>query len=590
MKLKYKVFLLILVGFTSLILGLTGIFAHQFGRHLEREFNSRQSGLMSQLGINLVEIEKTVDIITASAVHFLQSEVSLKGVPDNQTLAKMAKDLGVTHLYVTDSTGKFIRSTDYTLDQLGSTGLFDFCSEYRNLLADHRLAEKTPILPSFPYTGAYKFYMRASRDGKNVLEAGMHLTFVSSILQSTLENDTTIQRVGIYTPSGQMLGEINRDKKVAAGPAIDIPSSVGEPIKDRAGMLTFFKKVPSGTQNCCECKVKNITEGGSGEYFYWIAATVDPSSLAAAIKEGRSKIFLLGLSVLLVFIVIGWFMGDRIAHRFLSLESQVGEIIKTKNFKRRVSLEGRDEIASTAGSINHLLETVEQSNKEALAAAEHKNLATVARRIAHDLRSPIAALNAAVRMQNLSSEVRNEFVVESLNRISAMAKGLARGEISGPKLNLGSTPVSDAICRVFETKKLECADRTAEWALNVPQGLEDKMLPGTGDEWFRVISNLVNNALESVDQSTKPRIELSVAVDGARANIQLVDNGQGMSSETLARIGEEGFSVGKEGSADSGAGVGVASSRDLLSTWGGTLTYRSVQGMGTTAVISVPLG
>ncbi len=98
MKLKYKVFLLILIGFTSLIIGITSIFAFQFERHLETEFQDRQSGLLAQLGTNLVEIEKTVDVINSSAVVFLQSQVALSGVPTDQHLAVMACDLGVSHL------------------------------------------------------------------------------------------------------------------------------------------------------------------------------------------------------------------------------------------------------------------------------------------------------------------------------------------------------------------------------------------------------------------------------------------------------------------------------------------------------------
>lgn len=588
-SIRIKIVLLLWASFAVLVFALTSLAFVHFKKKLEQEFWARNARVLGQIDSTMRELEGTVDRINLSAIEYFHQQVELRGMLDTEELKKLARKMGVTHFYATDRNGKFIRTTDTTIGEIGEQGLFDFCDEYRSLITDPGSIQKTPILTSHPYGTAFKFLMRASHDGKYILEAGMHLTFISSILEATLKNELSIQRVGIYTPSGQMLGEINRDPSIKPGPSISLPSSPEDIERDADGNFVIFRRVAAATQNCCECKVKNITVGGGDEYYYWISATADPSALYASIAQSRNQIIVLGASVFLFFVMIGWGLGDRIARRFISLENQIGVVTSTRDFSKRIKLDGRDEIAKTAGDVNALLATVEQASREALEAAEHKNVATVARRIAHDLRSPIAALSAAVRMKSLSPETRDQFVVESLDRISAMATGLARGELGGAKLYQKSSTVSDAVCRVYETKKLEFADRAVHWELQVPAGLQDQLLPGTGDEWFRVISNLVNNAFESVEGGIEPRIALTMAIDAKRAVIELSDNGKGMDASVVAKLGQEGFSFGKQNSSTSGAGVGVASIKALLQKWGGTLTYRSTPGRGTTAIISVPL-
>ena len=59
-----------------------------------------------------------------------------------------------------------------------------------------------------------------------------------------------------------------------------------------------------------------------------------------------------------------------------------------------------------------------------------------------------------------------------------------------------------------------------------------------------------------------------------------------MTPEVLAKLGERGFTQGKDGT-ESGSGLGVAHAMATLATWGGTLRYESEVGKGTLAIIAL---
>ncbi len=104
------------------------------------------------------------------------------------------------------------------------------------------------------------------------------------------------------------------------------------------------------------------------------------------------------------------------------------------------------------------------------------------------------------------------------------------------------------------------------------------------DKMTQVVINLVHNAaLASTDGG---EIEVAVAeVDGGSAALLTVtDRGAGMPPEVLARLGEPFFTT----RGDRGSGLGVGICRRIVEEHGGTLTFESAVGKGTTARVRLP--
>jgi signal transduction histidine kinase len=103
------------------------------------------------------------------------------------------------------------------------------------------------------------------------------------------------------------------------------------------------------------------------------------------------------------------------------------------------------------------------------------------------------------------------------------------------------------------------------------------------DKMTQVVINLVHNAaLATADGG-----EIEVAVEepgGGAALLTVTDRGAGMSPEVLARLGEPFFTT----RGDRGSGLGVGICRRIVEEHGGTLTFESQVGRGTTARVRLP--
>jgi len=81
-----------------------------------------------------------------------------------------------------------------------------------------------------------------------------------------------------------------------------------------------------------------------------------------------------------------------------------------------------------------------------------------------------------------------------------------------------------------------------------------------------VVSNLVGNALESLSVRESGKVTVSLAREGAAAEVRVQDDGPGVSASLRAKLFEP-FVTGKP----SGVGIGLALSRKIARAHGGEL-------------------
>jgi anti-sigma regulatory factor (Ser/Thr protein kinase) len=98
-------------------------------------------------------------------------------------------------------------------------------------------------------------------------------------------------------------------------------------------------------------------------------------------------------------------------------------------------------------------------------------------------------------------------------------------------------------------------------------------------EFQRVLSNLINNAVEAI-QLPGGRIVVTVKNYDSKKIITVRDNGVGIPPHILAQLGERGITFGKEGT-ESGSGLGVCHAKKTIESFGGKFAINSQQGVGT---------
>jgi signal transduction histidine kinase/streptogramin lyase len=100
----------------------------------------------------------------------------------------------------------------------------------------------------------------------------------------------------------------------------------------------------------------------------------------------------------------------------------------------------------------------------------------------------------------------------------------------------------------------------------------------------QAILNILANAAQAIEK--KGIITVSTSVDNGIMVLSVEDNGCGMSEETLQKIFDPFYTTKKPGE---GTGLGMSITYSIINEHNGTVEFKSAQGVGTTAIIRVPL-
>lgn len=211
-------------------------------------------------------------------------------------------------------------------------------------------------------------------------------------------------------------------------------------------------------------------------------------------------------------------------------------------------------------------------------------IASLAAQVAHDIRSPLAALGAAAGELKLASE-KKALIDGAVGRMQGIADDLlkryrAPGTAAEPAKPAPHV-LNALVAQVAAEKRLQHGNR-AGVKIEYPELAGEIRALVEPKEFQRLVSNLVNNAVESFKRGGTVKISLT-ALDG-KALLTVQDDGKGMPAELLARMGQKGASQGKAG----GTGLGVYHAKTSVEGWGGVFRIDSAQYKGTTVTIELP--
>ncbi len=152
----------------------------------------------------------------------------------------------------------------------------------------------------------------------------------------------------------------------------------------------------------------------------------------------------------------------------------------------------------------------------------------IVEQLAHDIQSPLTALSAvANKYSPITILEREKLILLSIGRINAIIEKLRR-------FNQGEKYLATEIFDIVLVIKSIIAEKNASIPIHFKSNDKKCMVDADRTEFARIISNLINNALEALSTEIYIKIE-----DG---EIVIGDNGSGIPKSILNNLGKRGNS------------------------------------------------
>jgi two-component system nitrogen regulation sensor histidine kinase NtrY len=316
-----------------------------------------------------------------------------------------------------------------------------------------------------------------------------------------------------------------------------------------------------------------------------IVVTKDTKALVVTLEViDQTVLASVGVSVFIALILAG--LLARNLGRPISELAQEASKVATGDAKP-LGARGSGEIAELARSFDRMIQDLAATRRRLAATTRVAAWREVARRVAHEIKNPLAPIRAAVetlrRLRARDDPAFDEYfdeatrtVLDEVHRISNIVSEFTRfARLPPPKPTDVDLP--ELIRGVIQLQQAGAGGARVklETGGSIPHVNADR------DQIIQVMTNLVQNALEAGGKEVIVRV---VAEDAARVRVSIEDDGPGVSPEMVGRLFEP-YATNKE----HGTGLGLAIAQRIAIEHGGELSYVAGPGRGAEFRLLLPI-
>ncbi|HSD88768.1 MAG TPA: HAMP domain-containing sensor histidine kinase [Kofleriaceae bacterium] len=217
------------------------------------------------------------------------------------------------------------------------------------------------------------------------------------------------------------------------------------------------------------------------------------------------------------------------------------------------------------------------------AEAQLRRLQSVGAKVAHELKNPLASIKGLCQLvaRAPDSERTQERLAVVASEISRMETILNEYlSFSRPLEDLNPEPMDIA---ALGRDVLDVLAGRADQA-GVTLTIDGPSAPVHGDprRLKEALMNLVANAIEATPNGGTVHLRIRPSANSG-VTLEVKDTGRGIAAEDLERLGTSFFTT-----RPNGTGLGVVLAQGVIAQHGGSLSYSSTPGKGTTATVTLP--
>lgn len=291
------------------------------------------------------------------------------------------------------------------------------------------------------------------------------------------------------------------------------------------------------------------------------------------------------LVMLLIAIVLAYYLSTYITKSLNSISEKIKETRFDQTNKKIEIQDVSTEISTLVNAYNDMIDQLEDS-AAALAANERESAwREMAKQVAHEIKNPLTPMRLTVQSferkfdkndLDIDKKIK-EFSSSLIQQIDTMSS------IASAFSTYAKMPAQkDDTLNIVKITKLALDIFNEEY---IRFQTEEKEIQVVLDrtQWIRVITNLIKNAVQSVENVENPNVTVSISSDEKNAIITISDNGVGIPEENRLKVFEPKFTT-----KTSGMGLGLAMVKSIVENYNGQIAFTSEIKKGTVFTVIFP--
>lgn len=303
------------------------------------------------------------------------------------------------------------------------------------------------------------------------------------------------------------------------------------------------------------------------------------------LREFLTRLFIVYFFMFLIAIVLAYFLSSYITR---SIKAITHKMHQTRFYKRNEKIILEDagaELNILVDAYNNMIDQLEESAVKLAQSEREQAWREMAKQVAHEIKNPLTPMRLSVqsfeRRFDPSDPKINEKVKEYSNTLiqqidvmSSIASAFS-DFAKMPKQKKEKIEVIAVVKMALDIFNESYIEYKPE--VNELYGNLDKT------QLIRIVTNLIKNATQAVDQEEAPKIEVRVSEENGTIIIEVEDNGKGIEEDVKHLIFEPKFTT-----KSSGMGLGLPMIKNIIEAYQGTISFASAEGVGTTFKVTLP--
>ncbi len=313
--------------------------------------------------------------------------------------------------------------------------------------------------------------------------------------------------------------------------------------------------------------------------------TQNNSKIKKELQEFIYRLSLVYVIMFLLAIIFAYFLSSYITSSIKAISNKIKKTRLMAINEKIILNKASSEINILIEAYNDMIDELEASAVKLAKTEREQAWGEMAKQVTHEIKNPLTPMRLSVQSfernfnfsdVNAKNKLKefSQSLIQQIDVMSSIASAFAdfAKMPKQKKERIEIISVIKSALNIFAESHIKFVPSVKEIYLNI-----DKT------QLIRIITNLIKNAIQATRKRENALIEIGVLSEDSHIKITVSDNGKGISDKVKDFIFEPKFTT-----KSSGMGLGLAMIKNIIETYGGSISFVSDEKVGSVFTVILP--